>query len=839
MFGFIFTSLEGGIVYDGDPMNLLNVVAKDDAITFFEWVEESEDVSMEPTSYDCLGEAFMFDLPMFTIEEDEVEDKGYVNRTWDMISFISSQSNLWFFNGEKTYLFWMSLLKRYKVYVKWGVDDFVVGFVYAPSKSVSEDGKKLYKLNKNNMLLKQFLDGMYMHKPMTVLNKGKPVEIKIYRDDLHVKLGKKKVNAFGSYFFQYSSATYKNLKFYKKTQKARALRKWVSIKDVEGKYRFDCWSNAYYNLAGTTIISWCRRLGKTMFASDLSINVCLSQDYFDPKREKVVVFFSYSQDQCYKFREHIMKLMGDFAKQWLLAETWDNIEFYEHFERQEWWKTIIDKRVIGKIICKTANGKNPGVGDGADLYILDEPERYDKRDDGNGKKIDWLKYIYDNIIQTFDEFPNTRILVISTQDENGRTDTEFYRMLREGEAAESEREENGDTIEHLMENYVKKYELDKYKDIEDLMTNSDFDVEEMINNWKYSREITGMRFSGWENEMRTPEQLERQAQMLKKRNYIKYCTEFECFSPFSTKLIYTNRVAVDEDPLRGNKFDFIVPVFDMGASWSDNRGYVCLWFDYNPGNTHNRICLLSEKEISGNSARQIKEVHTCIMNDCKKFLKVPESKRYFLVYDSRWVGDDREAYFEWQGLNIAMKFSSVWARKSHQNIEVIESSLRGESDVDYMNVYFKQAPKDPMKFFVDKTTNVNNTIFYMNNHYVAIDPRTCPIAMNEIRVLKRYFTKTSYTYRAEGRKNDGVFMAISMGMFYITKIMKFDVMMAKNRHDQIHQVIAEHITENNKMLEWKKKHVIDSLNDDVIDPDSDDSDDLDYEVERLRYSNYL
>lgn len=96
-----------------------------------------------------------------------------------------------------------------------------------------------------------------------------------------------------------------------------------------------------------------------------------------------------------------------------------------------------------------------------------------------------------------------------------------------------------------------------------------------------------------------------------------------------------------------------------------------------------------------------------------------------------------------------MKFSSVAARSRHQDLESINKNLTGEEHVDFMDVYYKQSPDDLRKRHVDKTTNINNSIFYMNNNYFALDERETPISSKEMRSMKRYFTKTSYTYKAE------------------------------------------------------------------------------------------
>lgn len=75
-------------------------------------------------------------------------------------------------------------------------------------------------------------------------------------------------------------------------------------------------------------------------------------------------------------------------------------------------------------------------------------------------------------------------------------------------------------------------------------------------------------------------------------------------------------------------------------------------------------------------------------------------------------------------------------------------------------------------------------------------------------------------------------------MFYITKIMQFDRLMAAKRHDQIHQIIAQHIRKNNAILNEEQKKRIQTT-DDMI-PDEDEyEDENSYETMRLKYSRLL
>jgi len=368
-----------------------------------------------------------------------------------------------------------------------------------------------------------------------------------------------------------------------------------------------------------------------------------------------------------------------------------------------------------------------GVGDSADLIIVDEVERIDKT---HPEVIDDLMAIVNN--------EQARIIFISTLNWKSQK-TRFYDWLKKWEADEMKRNMNWESIYELIDEYWAKHR--------DVLENKDWlsneevlhQISEIKIEFMMRRQYVWIRFTGEDIDIWTENQKKQAKEQASAQNYDKYIAEWRGVFPNEVRALGNIERAFLEEEKVPDRYPLVIVSYDLANGGTYNKVVIWLWYCNDPDSScYNSFVQFAEKELYGGIEQQLPQV---IKLKNEWFARHwQEKSRNVFIYDGKGLGETVDILFR------QAKVKVNWVIKNHN----------GPDHVD---------PKDNI-YYPSKTKAVEDVVSLATNNAFYIS-KACVKTINELVIYEKVDNNSSvgYTYQAPKGKQDWHVSAVIQGVY--------------------------------------------------------------------------
>lgn len=516
-----------------------------------------------------------------------------------------------------------------------------------------------------------------------------------------------------------------------------------------------------------TAIVMPRRAGKTWVIWEIMKEEMFRSRHRDNKPIRII-YVGINKKKNKTVKDYILWYSKHFTQEWWFV--WDEsnqrLTLVEHNSPKKYYKKW-DSDVIERahIDFVGARDESPGVGDYADLIVIDECERIPKE-------------VFDDLYALVtNEY--ARMVLISTLNQHAKK-TWFYDKLIQWEKEEAKRNREWKDINEFINTMRDKYWLSKYESIEDMLADDNLDLDEMRLDMMRERKIVWIRYSWWQVERRSEKEKKSMAESLMQENYQKYLAEWEWVFP-EEHMVFDSKQAVVEHVSLIKKYPWILFSYDVADEWSDNKTITTRTVDMDPESpNYRKVLQLAEKELEWDTKRQVPQVNTYVREQLVQWTDEPQKNNYFFIYDGRWVGTNMDTLLKavWIKIN-AIYYSTMWW-------------------------YFDQ-DRHSNKHNVWKSWIVGEVQDLFSVHMVRISD-ACQISLGEMETFQATKSDRWYvSYEASWTNQDWFVNSMLMAIYFILEVKNMRKFLLWWVIDEVTETVSEAKSEEEKLYEMYLK----------------------------------
>lgn len=519
------------------------------------WSRRPENIDLRPYTGKVYGRKQTFTLPYIF---EPIENSELINEKF--LEFLIHNAKVKLLSDISLGL-WMELLTQFDVYRS------PTGYVYF--LLLNEELKELSKKDKlteaRYILMKEFMDGYS------------------YFDKYEMKQGKSKVEVPISHEYELGDVTIP----YNYTLALRkamfGANQWQNI--WPDKLLMDWQYDVIRRMGRKTIIFGPRRMGKTFLLAFLARREIMAQkmNFQNQYRPVSVLYLWLSDAKNMKVVQYLKGMDKMFSK---------NAEGMFHYSSDQKMYTFRSgKDILGSITFISAEQKDPGIGDYADLIIIDE-----------AIKVWWhIREGLEPIIKT--EW--AKLLTASTLYYNAPKGWNYDLML------EAERYSMWKDIYKFIDTQFEKFRnLTTKKRIQ----NTRLEYQELVNEFLDANERVGLRYCIDDIEYLPEKKREAEKEDMRNKNPQRYYAEYYSRYADEGKVFNYNWCLTDLTKREWVSYQNITTVHDSAATY-DASAVLVWWRDA----TARKVVVLEEHEIykTGYYEDQAKEIKGIISNSVK------------------------------------------------------------------------------------------------------------------------------------------------------------------------------------------------------------------------------
>lgn len=553
MFWFVLRNHKKWLVFNGD-MSLLDSCL-DMKTALQRWNKKPENFEIRPFTGKVYGRKQSFNLP-YTVDVMEWSQK--INEKF--LEFIITQAKAKLISDIALWL-WMELLTDFDIYQE------PKGFIYMVL--VDEATKQMLSKDKveeaRYILMKEFMDGYS------------------YFDKYELKQGKEKVEIDIAHKYEIGNTTIP----YNYTLALRkamfGANQWQNI--WPDKLLMDWQYDVIRRMWRKTIVFGPRRAGKTFLLAFLARREIMAQkmNFQNQYRPMSVLYLWLSDAKNMKVVSYLKGMDKMFSKnaEWMFHYSWD----------QKMYTFRSGKDILGSITFISAEQKDPGIGDYADLIIIDEAIKVPNA------IWEWLEPIINN------EW--AKLLTASTLYYNAPKNWNYDLML------EAERHTIGKDVYRFIDAQFEKFRhlTTKERTIEDRLA-----YQELVNQFLDANEWVGIRYNIDDVEYIPENKREAEKERMRAMNPQRYYAELYSRYADEGKVFNYNWCLTDLEKNKQATYQSITTVHDSAATYDESAVLVWAW---NP--TLKKVVVLEEHALkkTGYYEDQAREVKDIIVNSVK------------------------------------------------------------------------------------------------------------------------------------------------------------------------------------------------------------------------------
>lgn len=603
------------LIYHGDVELANEAISPKDATIWY----SPNSVYMREIKHMCFGELEQFYFPI--LEQEETPENA-VNITWEFVDFLAYMASLKILK-EKNFTIWKSLIKDYELREERRPEPFAPLQYFRKTTVMSTAPTGLGMTEslqevKELCAKKEFLDGLIKFRPMEV--KGKVIEDPY--ETIH--LPTQNTTVHGSYTTALRYMLFGSTRYHNKIKPGETLqpRQW-SVKLHEG------W---------ITAVIAPRRWGKTFYVTSRIIEE-FTRDKQHPDKPVRVLFIGINRKKNKTVINYILSMSQDLMKHGYFERVAsEQTMFYK-----EKWKKRGEDKILGMIEFIGARDEDAGVGDYADLIVIDECERI-------SPKI--REDVFPIITSEW-----ARCILISTLNKRSEKSW-FYNVVIKWEQEEIKRslinESPRDVINDMRNTHVQPH-IDSGKPFEKWI--HDIDIDEIKKEMMMRRMRVGIRFTGEDIDYWS-EQERNIARNALREHPTSYYPERRGIFPEDIKTYDFESSIKPAEYFHKALYKYVVVAYDPAES-RDKAAIVFIWWNE------------PEKKLEVFKVDKLPSNYTFHWPYIKDALKSAEryiipqgiraaSESVFFAYDHNGVGHGLEPYFIEVGIRIDLKVKFTW-----------------------------------------------------------------------------------------------------------------------------------------------------------------------------------
>lgn len=675
----------------------------------------------------------------------------------DVEDFVFDAVGQWLIIDDRTQMFRRQFLQRYDAVT----DGTRLTFVQKQVKDIDAlasatlkkwDYEILDEKYMQYVAKKEFLDGKFVLEPIQI--KGKEITIGQTFPFSDTKIHWVYASQMRRMAFEWTS-------FFKKS--------WRALQKIQYEVIKMLW--------WVTAIVMPRRAWKTWVIWEIMKEEMFRSRHRDDKPIRII-YVGINKKKNKTVKDYILWYSKHFTQEWWFV--WDEgnqrLTLVEHSKSKKYYKKwdadLIERAHIDFVGAKD---DSPGVGDYADLIVIDECERIPKE-------------IFDDLYALVtNEY--ARMVLISTLNQHAKK-TWFYDKLIQWEKAESSRKRDWMDIESFIDHMWEKYWLSKYETLEQMLADDNLDLDEVRLEMMRARRIVWIRYSWWEVERWSDKEKKEMAKSLMEENYQKYLAEFEWVFP-EEHMVFDSKQCVVPHATIVKKYPWIIISYDVADDGSDNKTITAWSVDMDSkSDNYRRIIQLAEKELDWDTKKQVPQVNTFVREQTMQWTEDATKNSYFFIYDGRWVGTNMDVLLKAVGVKIhAIYYSTMWS-------------------------YFEME-RNSNKHNVGKSWIVKEVQWLFDMHNVAISD-TCQKSLTEMETFGVTTSDRWYrSYEATWWKQDWFVNSMLMAMYFVLEIKQMRKFLLWWIVDEITETISEVKSEAERLYDmylldkkWKEEKEI-------------------------------
>ena len=704
------------LVYDGDPANLWFVLDQNESINRFK--NRPAKVETEEFTIDVFGKKHKVALPLYT---DKSKKSLFKNITKDFEDHIVQQAKDRFLDDVALGI-WMKLLFDYRVIV-------VDGYICFYPKTIDE--KKVSQVSRDVKarigLQKEFMDGYIMYDPYKYKHWKQTTEIPM-SSNYEFKTESWIINIPFNY-----TVSLRKAMFYNQMQSIGAK-----------KFLMDWQYDVVTRMWRRTFILWPRRSGKTFLLAFLARREIMKQSFAKQNlmRPINVVYIGLTDAKNLKVVNYLKGMDREFQ---------DNKGMFIYSSGDMIYRFKSGNQILGEITFVSSKSDDPGIGDYADLIIVDEGIKMsDKIFEGIEPIVDneWAKLISASTLY-YDSPKNY-----------------MYKRLVEAEMKSIERH---DIVEYINSRWTK---------FEEFSTNEEWTPDmkrtywELVDQFLDNNDVVGLRYNIDDIEYMPQRKKDKVKSDYWERNPSRYYAELYSRYADDNKVFKYSKVLTQPEKLKQQTYDLVVNSHDSALT-KDHSAVLVGWRNKALG----KVMIMEEHKLEKtwkyeDQAKQVKEImkwsEMYVMDRTKdpntNQLKTNSSKNWDVHFVCDGTQKATPELFEMAGVPVHCKVA----------YNAIGSEVRKSTII--ANEW-----KVPKKHLIDIAQKmIDNWFVLINNELKNL--------LGEFDWFYKKLSKSGTSYVFEGQSTDDFVNSFLIMMFYF-----YDVLWLK------HSFTEEQKTINPKM----------------------------------------